>query len=155
MNKYLIPLSLLASFTCHAEIDLTIPKENCFKAVEIVKNKDEQLFKQLFTPVDHIPNADKEITKLIDSTHKKYYGKEYDGIKNFRLVESKHVNYSEDTEYSVVEETYERWGYTDQAFIYYKFDAYDKRLKEQRTVYNKCRFGLKDGKWYMVNLLQD
>ncbi|WP_096739609.1 hypothetical protein [Pseudoalteromonas atlantica] len=155
MNKYLISLSLLASFTCHAKLDLTIPKENCFKAVEIVKNKDEQLFKQLFTPVDHIPNADKEITKLVDSTHNKYYVKEYDGIKNFRLVESKLVNYSEDTKYSVVEETYERWGYTEQAFIYYKFDAYDKRLKEQRTVYNKCRFGLKDGKWYMVNLLQD
>lgn len=88
MNKYLIPLSLLASFTCHAKLDLTIPKENCFKAVEIVKNKDEQLFKQLFTPVDHIPNADKEITKLVDSTHNKYYVKEYDGIRNFRLVES-------------------------------------------------------------------
>ncbi|MBH0020529.1 hypothetical protein I6F40_09270 [Pseudoalteromonas sp. SWXJ133] len=155
MNKYLIPLSLLASFTCQAELDLTIPKENCFKAVEIVKNKDKQLFKQLFTPVDQIPNADKEITKLIDSTHKKYFGKEYDGIKNFRLVESKLVNYSEDTKYSVVEETYERWGYKEQAFIYYKFDAYDKRLKEQRTVYDKCRFGLKDGNWYMVNLLQD
>lgn len=75
MNKYLISLSLLASFTCHAKLDLTIPKENCFKAVEIVKNKDEQLFKQLFTPVDHIPNADKEITKLVDSTHNKYFGK--------------------------------------------------------------------------------
>jgi len=155
MNKYLIPLSLLASFTCHAELDLTIPKENCYKAVEIVKNKDEQLFKQLFTPVDHIPNADKEITKLVDSTHKKYYGKEYDGIKNFRLVESKLINYSEDTKYSVVEETYERWGYTEQAFIYYKFDTYDKRHNEKTTMYNKCRFGLKDGKWYMVNLLQD
>ncbi|MEL0632703.1 hypothetical protein V6237_07975 [Pseudoalteromonas carrageenovora] len=155
MNKYLIPLSLLASFTCHAEIDLTIPKENCFKAVEIVKNKDEQLFKQLYTPLDHIPNADKAITKHVDRAHKKYYGKEYDGIKNFRIVESKLVNYSEDTEYSVVKGTYKKWGYTEQAFIYYKFDAYDKRLKEQRTVYDKCRFGLKDGKWYMVNLLQN
>ncbi|MEM5553246.1 hypothetical protein WNY63_21295 [Pseudoalteromonas neustonica] len=155
MNKCLISLPLLASFTCQAEPDLTIPKENCFKAVEIVKNKDEQLFKQLFTPVDHIPNADKEITKLVDSTHNKYYAKEYDGIKNFRLVESKLVNYSEDTKYSVVEETYERWGYTEQVFIYYKFDTYDKRHNEKTTMYNKCRFGLKDGKWYMVNLLQD
>ena len=155
MNKYLIPLSLLASFTCHAKLDLTIPKENCFKAVEIVKNKDEQLFKQLYTPLDHIPNADKAITKHVDRAHKKYYEKEYDGIKNFRLVESKLVNYSEDTEYNVVKGTYKKWGYTEQAFIYYKFDTIDKRHNEKTTMYDKCRFGLKDGKWYMVNLLQD
>ncbi|WP_158001073.1 hypothetical protein [Pseudoalteromonas sp. TB64] len=50
-----------------------------------MKNKDEQLFKQLFTPLEHIPNADKAITKSVDRAYKKYYKKEYDGIKNFAL----------------------------------------------------------------------
>ncbi|MCS6241158.1 hypothetical protein [Shewanella baltica] len=55
-----------------AELDISVPQVNCLKAVDVVKNQDVALFKEIFYPISV---TDTQVAQHLKITHDKYYTK--------------------------------------------------------------------------------
>ncbi|GIU45207.1 hypothetical protein TUM4438_18160 [Shewanella sairae] len=133
-------------------IDISIPKENCIKAAEVVINQDVELFKALFIPN---PATDAQVAQLLKTKHDKYFKKRYTGISNFRLSNA-YDYYYEDAKNSindVVSSEAKSKGYDEEVWIGYTFDTTDPETNFDGEGGGYCRFAKVDEHWYMINLL--
>jgi len=140
----------MVTVNSYANHDYIIPKENCKKAVEVVLNKDFELFKTLYMPFES--KHDKEAIQLINNKHDKYTKRRYTGINNFKIIKVTRIDDAKNNKYQSVRLNHEKYGYDTEIWVKYRFDSTSNNKAVNAT--GKCKFGLVDNNWYMINLLK-
>lgn len=151
LKPFITITAITLSSYAHAAIDVAIPKENCLKAVEVVKNKDLALLKSIYLPVD-VP--DSEYEALIKEAHDWAYVKDYSGINDFVIEDVKVFNNAKHSENYVVKISAERWGHDVEVWVQYSFESMNRDTNSEATIGGHCRFALLNDNWYMINLLK-
>ncbi|MCL1066071.1 hypothetical protein L2735_04520 [Shewanella olleyana] len=133
-------------------VDVSIPKENCIKAAEVIINQDVELFKALFFPN---PATDAQVVQHLKARHDEYFKKRYLGINNFRLnnaFDSYYVD-AKNSKVHDVSSSAKSKGYDEEVWIGYTFDSTHPEGNTDAEAAGYCRFAKVDEHWYMLNLL--
>ncbi|MEC8328408.1 MAG: hypothetical protein VX100_20295 [Pseudomonadota bacterium] len=151
LKPFITITAITLSSYVHATIDVSIPKENCLKAVEIVKNKDVELMKSIYIPLD-VPDSD--LKKAINKVHDWVYLKSYSGVNNFIVHDVRVFENAKQSDNYVVKSSAQRRGHDVEVWVRYSFETIDRTTNAEATRGGHCKFALLDNKWYMINLLK-
>ncbi|TKB51566.1 hypothetical protein FCL40_03145 [Ferrimonas sediminicola] len=142
---------LLASPQGFAQIDVTIPKEHCLKAVDIVANKDLTLMKQIYMPIEA---SDAQYRAFIQEIHDWAFVKDYSGINEFTTKGVKIFEHAKTSDNDYIRGSAQRWGHDTEVWVYYSFHSTNRTTNAPATKGGFCQFALLNDTWYMINLLK-
>jgi len=151
MFKPFLTLAILLSAPLvQAELDVSIPKKNCLKVAEVVRNQDVVLLKSMYMPLNVTEQQYKEFIK------KKYdwaFVNSYTGINEFTLGEVTVFENAKNSKNNTVQRSALRWGHDLEVWVKYAFESTNRNTNAPATNGGFCRFAMLDNTWYMVNLL--
>ncbi|QYJ76087.1 MULTISPECIES: hypothetical protein [Shewanella] len=154
-TKTTLVLTLITALASSAAVaqdaEFPVLRENCKKAVDIVTNKDLALMKELFLPLDM---PDSMYMAHIEKIHHWAFVKPYTGINNFSIDGVRWFENAQQSENETVQGEAVDRGLEEVVWVTYSFDSTDSRSGKSTVRTSHCQFGLKEGKWYMYNLLK-
>lgn len=151
LKPFITITAITLSSYAHATIDVAIPKENCLKAVEVVKNKDVELLKSIYIPIDA---TNYQYQAFVNEIYDWAYVKNYNGINEFTIQDVKVFDNAKQSDNYVVKTSSDRHGHNVEIWVRYSFESINRTTNADATKGGYCKFALLDNKWYMINLLK-
>jgi hypothetical protein len=151
LKPFVTLIILVSSPLAYGQIDVTIPKENCLKAVDIVTHKDLTLFKQIYMP---IKASDNQYLAFIEKIHDWAFVSDYSGINDFKIEEVRVFEHAKTSDNNDVKTSALRWGHDTEVWVDYAFNSTNRTTDAPATKGGFCRFALLNDTWYMINLLK-
>ncbi len=151
LKPFLTLAILLSAPMAQAELDVSIPKQNCLTAVEVVTNQDIALLKTIYMPINA---TDKQYKDFVKKVHDWAFVKKYTGINEFTLGEVKVFENAKNSDNYRVKSAAQRWGHDLEVWVGYSFKSTNRSTNAGAGKGGFCRFAWLDNSWYMINLLK-